>query len=454
MEIISTVFYFIVAIFILVTVHEFGHFAAAKLFGMRVHKFFIGFDFWNLKLWSIQRGETEYGIGAIPLGGYVQIAGMVDESLDTDFANKPAQPWEFRAKPLWQRLIVISAGVIMNMVLAVVILVGVAVFYGDPKTPITAEGIHVPENSVFAEMGMKTGDNLIEVNGQSVKYWEEALDPEIFVSSPLTFTVERDGNKIKLDAPSNTLSRINDAKGDMIRPLSMPFVEKAIAGQPAEKIGLRPGDLITSVAGVEVKDTQDMIKVVGQNANKEIALTWKQGAGKLPEKLDGAAALTGETKSAQVTPTAEGRIGVGLASLNAPREYVSLGFFEAIASGFNRTVKMTSLTVKGFAKMFTGEVDVRQNLGGPIKIAKMAGKSAEQGAGAFAFFLAVLSISLAFLNILPVPALDGGQFVMNVVESAMGKELPLKVKVGIQQAGMFALLALMAFIFYNDIAHP
>lgn len=312
MEFLSTVFYFIVAIFILVTVHEFGHFAAAKLFGMRVERFFIGFDFWNLKLWSIQRGETEYGIGAIPLGGYVKIAGMVNESMDTEFASKPPQPWEFRSKPTWQRLIVISAGVIMNMVLAAVIFVIISLAYGESRTPIKS-GVYVEADrpSVFKEMGFRTGDLIVEVNGQPVKYWEEVLDPELFTNRTLTYTVKRGEELIKLNAPSDMMTRINDAKGEGLRPITLPIVGELVSGYPAEKIGLRKGDKILRVAGQPIVDWSDLVRIVGENANKEILVEWVT-----PQ---------GEMKQANVTPNSSGKIGITVAP--AEREYLKLGFF-------------------------------------------------------------------------------------------------------------------------------
>ncbi len=450
----QTVFYFVVAIFILVTVHEFGHFAAAKLFKMRVLKFYIGFDFWNLRLWRVQRGETEYGIGAIPLGGYVQIAGMVDESMDTDFASRPPQPWEFRSKPVWQRLVVISAGVIMNMILAALIFIVIAITYGESRTPILT-GLYVPETSVFAQIGLKTGDKIVEVNGKPVKYWEEVLDPELFTSAVLTYTVERNGERLKLDAPSNMLTRLNDEKGETMRPLVPAIVSETLPASPAEKTGLKPGDLITKLDGREIRDWSELIAIVSASKNKEIEIEWRTANGTVPKGLDALDRLAkhGTIKTARITPNAEGKIGVQLAQM-INREYLSLNFFEAIGAGIAQTAKMTVMTIKGFGKLITGEEDIRKNLGGPVKIAKLAGQSAEQGAGSFLLFLAVLSISLAFINILPIPALDGGQFVLISLEGLLGRELPLKTKMAVQQAGMYALLALMVFIIYNDIANP
>ncbi|NTV46668.1 MAG: RIP metalloprotease RseP [Chlorobiales bacterium] len=453
MDFLSTLFYFIVAIFVLVTVHEFGHFAAAKLFGMRVEKFFIGFDFWNLKIWSTQRGETEYGIGAIPLVGYVKISGIIDESMDTDFQSQPTQPWEFRSKPVWQRLIVLAAGVIMNMVLAAVIFIGLSLFYGEAKTPIKT-GAYVDQKSVFEEMGFQTGDKILEVNGNPVQYWDEVLDPELFTNAALTYTVRRGEQTLKIHAPENILTRINEEKGMGLRPIIPPVVGEVFSGYPAEKAGIMHGALITSISGKPVSDWEQVIKLISAHPAKPIEIEWKQfGKGQIKEiDLEKITAM-GVPNKAEVTPNEQGKIGISLEQIQS-REYKRLGFFAAIGAGTSQTWKMTAMTIKGFGKLITGQDDIRKSVGGPIKIAKLASQSAEQGMGSFLLFLAMLSISLAILNILPVPALDGGQFVLNAVEGIMGREVPLNIKLRIQQVGFTALLILIAFIIYNDIVHP
>ncbi|ACF13507.1 membrane-associated zinc metalloprotease [Chloroherpeton thalassium ATCC 35110] len=453
MDLFSTIFYFIVAIFILVTVHEFGHFAAAKLFGMRVEKFYIGFDFWNLKLWSTHRGETEYGIGAIPLGGYVKISGIIDESFDTDFQSRAPEPWEFRSKPVWQRLIVLAAGVIMNMVLAAVIFIGLALVYGESKTPITT-GAYVEAGSVFEDMGIRTGDKIVKVNGKPVKYWDEALDPELFTHHPLTYTVLRDGKALTFEAPSDIFSRLNGVQVPSMRPIVPPLVAEAFADYPAAKAGLTAGALVTKIGGQEIYDWQQVIDNVSANADKPIEIEWKVfGNGKVVEINADKIRKMGVAHTSSIVPNEQGKIGITLDQTDL-REYAELGFFEAIVAGSKQTWKMTAMTVKGFGRLLSGKEDIRRSVGGPIKIAKLAGQSAEQGPGSFLLFLAMLSISLAFLNILPVPALDGGQIVINAVEGIMGREVPLNIKLRIQQIGMTALLILIGFIIFNDIVNP
>ena len=453
MDFFSTLFYFIVAIFILVTVHEFGHFAAAKFFGMRVEKFYIGFDFWNLRLWRTQRGETEYGIGAIPLGGYVKISGIIDESFDTDFESRPPQPWEFRSKPVWQRIVVLSAGVIMNMLLAAMIFISLAFMYGEAKTPIVT-GAYVQENSVFADMGMKSGDVIVSVNGNPVKYWDEALDPELFTNSDLIYTVKRNGELKSFRAPENIMSRMNQDMDAGIRPMTPPLIGEVYEGYPAENAGLTPGALIVSIGGKDIFDWQQVLESVSASKAKPIEIKWRV----LPGELGDATSIqrikeNGALKEATLRPNDQGKIGIVLKQINE-REYKSLSFFEALNAGVERTFKMTALTLKGFGKIISGQEDIRQSVGGPIKIAKLAGQSAEQGAGSFMLFLAMLSISLAILNILPIPALDGGQIVMNSIEGILGREVPLKIKLRVQQIGVTALMILIAFIILNDIFHP
>ncbi|MDX2127799.1 MAG: RIP metalloprotease RseP [Chloroherpetonaceae bacterium] len=438
MEILSTIFFFLIAIFVLVTVHEFGHFAAAKLCGMRVERFFIGFDFWDLKVWSVQRGETEYGIGAIPLGGYVKISGMVDESMDTDFSNKPAEPWEFRAKPTWQKLFVLVGGVLMNMILALFIFIGIALFYGDPKTPIRS-GVFILENTVFSEMGLQTGDEIKAINGKSVKYWEEVMDPSALSSSELTYTVLRNGELRTFVAPDNILSRLSENPGVGLVPLLPPTISEVAEGMPAKAAGLQKGDVIIGINGEKIANWSQVQSTVGSNANKPLTLDVKRGESQIQ--------LT-------VTANSDGRIGIASDQSLRNREFTELSFFGAIGSGFDQTFKMTATTVKGFWKILTGKEELSKSVGGPVKIAKMANDSASQGAGVFVYFLALLSISLAFMNILPLPALDGGQMVMVSIEGLLRRELSLKVKIAVQQAGMTVLLILMVFILYNDIAHP
>ncbi len=450
MDFLSSLFFFIVAIFILVTAHELGHFLTAKLFGMRVDKFYIGFDFFEKRLWKKKIGETEYGVGLFPLGGYVKIAGMVDESLDTNFQNSEPQSWEFRAKPVWQRLIVLAGGVSMNLLLAAAIFIGITLVLGEARTSLNTPAF-VEKASVFEAMGMKTGDTIQLANGKTVASWEEALDPELLIGQSLNYTIQREGKSITVTAPANILSKINETQNLGIRPIVPPLINEAMENMPARKAGIKPGGLITAINGQAVSDWTEVVGIISAHADKPITITWQyllpvQGRTITPALLRS----EGKKYLATVVPNASGKIGISLkTTLATERKKVTLG--GSIVSGINQTWKMSTMTVQGFTKIFTGKEDFRKSVGGPIKIAKIASQSAEQGPVSFLYFLAMLSISLAIINILPVPALDGGQFVLNAFEGLIRREIPFAIKMRIQQIGMALLLALFAYILLNDI---
>ncbi len=453
MDFLSTTFFFIVAIFILVTAHELGHFLTAKLFGMRVDKFYIGFDFFDMKLWKKKIGETEYGLGLFPLGGYVKIAGMVDESLDTTCQSDTPEPWEFRAKPVWQRLIVLAGGVGMNIILAAVIFIGITLALGETRTSVN-NAAFIEKGSLFESMGMKTGDSLQLLNGKPVDSWEEALDPALFATPSLTYTLRRDGKSITVVAPPNIMSSINEKKSLGIRPIVPPIIDEVLKNMPANSAGIQSGGLITAINGNVVTDWTEVVGIISANAGKPIIITWQHLETAKGIKIHADAIRTGGiTFVTTVVPNASGKIGISLKQ-TIESERRRLNVPESMASGIKQTWKMSAMTVQGFVKIFTGQEDFRKSVGGPIKIAKIASQSAEQGPVSFLYFLAMLSISLAIINILPVPALDGGQFVLNGVEGIIRREIPFELKMRIQQIGMALLLALFAYILVNDIFNP
>ena len=450
MDFLSTTFFFILAIFILVTAHELGHFLTAKLFGMRVDKFYIGFDFFEKRLWKKKIGETEYGVGVFPLGGYVKIAGMVDESLDTAFQSAEPQPWEFRAKPVWQRLIVLAGGVSMNLVLAAAIFIGITLVLGESRTSLNNPAF-VERGSVFESMGMKTGDRLQLANGKKLDSWEKALDPELFTARSLNYTLVRDGQSITVKAPSNIMSSINKKQSLGIRPIVPPVIDEVLAKMPAKNAGIKSGGLITAINGKNVSDWTEVVGIISANAGKPISITWQHIQTSQNNKINAEdIRAKGERFVSTVEPNTSGKIGISLKQ-TIETERRKLNVIESVVSGVNQTWKMSAMTVQGFAKIFTGKEDFRKSVGGPIKIAKIASQSAEQGPVSFLYFLAMLSVSLAIINILPVPALDGGQFVLNAFEGLIRRDIPFEIKMRIQQIGMALLMALFAYILLNDI---
>ncbi len=453
MDALSSTFFFIIAIFILVTAHELGHFLFAKLFGMRVDKFYIGFDFFDLRLWKKKIGETEYGVGVFPLGGYVKIAGMVDESLDTGFQSGEPEPWEFRAKPVWQRLLVLAGGVLLNFVLSAAIFIGITIVTGESRTSVSNPAF-VEQGSVFSSMGVKTGDRFVSANGKALVSWEEAIDPELLTSRNLSYVIRRDGKTFTVSAPADIMSKISASKGMGIRPIVPPVIDEVLQNMPARAAGIKSGGLITAINGQNVTDWTEVVGIISSNVSKPIIVEWKYLEQAKGDSIDVSRLHTlGRTITTSVVPDGSGKIGISLKQTLQTRKR-KLSPIESVASGLNQTWKMSVMTLQGFAKIITGQEDFRKSVGGPVKIAKMANQSAEQGPVSFLYFLSMLSISLAIINIMPIPALDGGQFVLNAIEGIMRRELSLDVKIRIQQIGMALLLALFAYILINDILNP
>lgn len=436
MQIVSTIFYFIVTIGILVLVHELGHFLAAKFFKMRVDVFSIGFP---PRAFGKQIGETDYCVSWIPIGGYVKIAGMVDESFDTEFASHEPQPWEFRSKPAWQRIVVLSAGVVMNILLAVTIFWGIIYHQGRVIHPVTVIGYVVP-NSAAATAGFRAGDRVLTVDGQSVAHWDD-IESRLYTegfSKDVNVTVERAGSVVPIMVAQSILPSLSDERFGFLPAGLVPVVSLIEAGKPAEGIGLMPGDTIVAVNKTEVS-YGSLPEIIRANAAKEIILHWKRG--------------NAEQKAA-VTPTAEGRIGISLmAAYHGPTIREEYGLFEALPISVREVTVASVMFLENLYQIVVGRVSLAKSVGGPIRIAQMANRYAESGVVSFLGFMAMLSVSLALLNILPFPALDGGHIVFVIFEAIFRREVPVRVKIAIQKAGFVLILAFMAFVVYNDIIH-
>ena len=233
---------------ILVGLHELGHLLAAKAFGMRVEKYSIGFP---PKIWGKKFGETEYSIGAIPLGGFVKISGMIDESLDTKSMNEEPEPWEFRAKPAWQRLIVMMGGIIVNVITGIVIFI--ALLYINGESYITKEELNkhgIEANNLARQIGLQTGDRIVDISGQDYETFSDLFSPDVILGSNVYYTVLRDGEYLKVDIPSDFLDKLSDKRGERFMDYRAPFeVGQVLAGSNAAEGGLQPGDKFISVNG-------------------------------------------------------------------------------------------------------------------------------------------------------------------------------------------------------------
>jgi regulator of sigma E protease len=436
MDVLTTIFYFLVTISILVFVHELGHFLAAKLCGMRVERFSIGFP---PRLISKKIGETEYTFALIPLGGYVKISGMVDESFDTEFKDREPQPWEYRSKPIWQRMFVISAGVIMNTVLAIVIFWGINFTQGKSVQNTTEVGF-VRSDTPAAIAGFMPDDKILKINDRNVNNWGDItriINAEA-IGQSLTISVERDGRPYSLQLPADQNITSPRSQFGLIQKHTEAVVANVMTDTPAEQLGLQAGDVFVSIDNRPVSNEEEVIEIVSGNPGAEIPVVWDRN---------------GELMNGLVVPNENGMIGIQIGHrYTGPVEHIKYGFFGALPAGISDMVEMLRLLLYSLWSMVTGTLSFSENVGGPIMIAQFASHSAEAGITTFISFLGLLSITLAFINILPFPVLDGGHLMYLLYEMIFRREVPAKIQIALQQAGFIILLAVMAFVIYNDIA--
>ena len=431
MEILVMVGQLILGLSILVGLHEWGHLITAKMFGMRVEKYFIGFP---PKIWSIQKGETEYGVGAVPLGGFVKISGMVDESLDTKNLSAEPQPWEFRAKPAWQRLIVMLGGIIVNVITGVIIFI--AITYSEGYDYFAVKDVNkygIVAHSLGKEMGLRTGDKIVAINGKPFDDFAEIR--KVFLETNSYYTVERNGQRLDIYVPNNFIEKISDKKnaGEFIDPI-FPFkVGEIVPAMPAQKAGLKKGDKIVKVNETPIVFYHDIQEALSQNKGKKATLTVERA---------------GQTLALSVDVTPEGTIGF-VADKDLKVTHIDYSLGESVAVGTKRAFSVVTDNIRGFGKIFRGEVSASKALSGPIGIAQMFGGIWDWSR--FWFLTGLLSMVLAFMNILPIPALDGGHSVLLIYEMVTGHKPSDSFLEGAQKVGMVILLGLMVFAFGNDI---
>jgi len=455
MTTLTTLFYFIIVIFALVSVHEFGHFIAARIFGMHVPIYSIGMGR-RLFGWNKHNGfttgplseefenqlgaHTDYRLSLLPIGGYAKIAGMIDET-QTEALPAVAQPWEFRSKSWWKKSIVISAGVFMNLVLAGAIFIGIKYSEGKEIWETTTVG-YVGKSSVSAKLGVQAGDKIIAIGGKPVTNWQDLREEAIIeqLDHDFTMTALRNGQEIKFHYNTNDLGTDNPETKFGLVPEGVggTKLNAVVASTPADRIHLKEGDVITKVNDVPIESETALIDNISVHPNEEILLTWKRD---------------GKEMSSKVTPDASGHIGVNPAPAPFAGKVrkINYSIIEAVPAGITELFSQVRLYLKSIGMLFSGKVDVSKNIGGPIKIAQIAGQAAKGGADVFFRFMALLSLSLAFLNILPIPALDGGHLLIILIEAIIGRELSQNFKLGFQKVGVTVLLLLMAFMVFNDI---
>ncbi|MGK9368251.1 RIP metalloprotease RseP [Melioribacter sp. Ez-97] len=444
------IIYFAITIGILVFVHEFGHFAAAKLSKMRVDIFAIGFGKrllgWN-KITGFTfgdlpedwdgNGHTDYRLCLFPLGGYVKIAGMIDESFDTKFTESEPKPYEFRSKSTLQKLFVISAGVIMNLALTLMIFWGINYFQGKQVIKSTTIDKVVP-GSVAEEAGLRSYDKILKINGEPVNNWEDVISRMLIQSKKnISITVLRDNREVSLTIPHNVIAE-NSQEGFFIYPYpTKPYIQDVVKGSPAEEAGIQPGDIFLAINNIELTDRERAVELISSNPGVPLEI-------KILRNQD--------TILTKATPAEDGKIGIVITDIySGDYDVIKYGAWESLTHSISNIGNYTVLTFSLLKKVITGNIAFNQAFGGPVKIAQFAAKSADSGIMSFLLFLAMLSLSLAIINILPFPALDGGHLLIILVEGIIRRELPVKVKIAIQNAGFIILLMLMAFIIYSDL---
>lgn len=430
----------ILSLSILVGIHELGHMVTAKWFGMRVEQFSIGFP---PKIFGFKKGETEYSIGSIPLGGFVKISGMVDESLDTEKLGEEPKPWEFRSKPAWQRLIVMLGGVTMNVIIGILIFIIITFIYGDPYVPkdeVNKYGIVAYE--LGEKIGLQTGDKILQVNGHDYKRFSDLTGSNVLLESNSFYTIERNGETMRIDIPNNFIEEFSDIDAQLfMEPRAFSKIVDIVKDGNAAKSNLQKGDIITMVNG-DTTFSHELNEKIKKNAGKEINLTVQRPL----KEEDKAENFTTQQINASVG--ADSLLGIQHGS-DIDFNYINYSFGQSIGEGTEKAFEAVWVNIKAFGKIIRGEISATESLSGPIGIARVFGGNWDWLR--FWRLTGLLSMVLAFMNLLPIPALDGGHVMFLLYEIISGRKPSDKFMETAQKIGMAILLALMVFVIFNDI---
>ena len=422
----------ILALSIIVGIHEFGHLLTAKMFGMRVEQYFIGFP---PKIWSFNYKGTEYGLGSIPLGGFVKISGIIDESMDTSHINKEPESWEFRSKPAWQRLVVMLGGIIFNVITGLIIFSMITFNSGETflsKDEINKNGILALE--LGKEAGFETGDKILLINGDNWERDGDLFNPNLFFDNNTTFTVLRDNKEIIINLPENFINKMNtrEAMSSFIKA-RIPFTVDSVYSNSL-KAGLEKGDKIIKVDDKHIIDLYELKNILEENKSSIAQLTIDR-SGNLIDKV--------------VEISKDATIGIKVLQdplVFSKREY---NLSQSIIIGSQKAFGVVFLNIKAFGKMFSGDIDPSKNLSGPIGIAQIFGN--EWDWGNFWRIVGLLSMVLAFMNLLPIPALDGGHATFIIYEIISGRKPTERFLEYSTKFGVIILLGLMTYVILNDI---
>ncbi len=436
-----TILALIVVLSVLIFVHELGHLLAAKAVNIEVPRFSIGF---GPRIAGFRIGETEYVLSALPLGGYVKMAGMADEEATAVLegageANRQPTGRDFDSKPLWARAMVISAGVLMNFLLAVVIYAGIAFFYGERLDATTR--VAIPEEEVVGAAAplqeVPFGAEIVAVGERPVENFSEVR--RLLLEAPagpvsLHFA---DAPPVALQLPAGDSARV--ALVLAVQPLYEPVIDLVQRGSPAAEAGLRPGDRILAAGGERVRTWQEFVRMVAAHPGQPLPLQVERN---------------GQVLSLTAIPRAETERRVQVGRLGVTRQadviHRTFGPGEALAFGADQTWRYTRLIVGFLGRLITGEESLR-SLGGPIAIGQLSGEAARLGLEPFLAFMAIFSINLAVLNLLPIPILDGGQLVFLGLEGLRGRPLSVEQRLRLSHMGLIIVVGIMVWAMTNDV---
>ena len=443
MEILIKASQFILSLSLLIVLHELGHFIPAKLFKTRVEKFYLFFDY-KFSIFKKKIGETVYGIGWIPLGGYVKISGMIDESMDTEQLKEEPKPWEFRSKPAWQRLIIMLGGVFVNFILGIFIYIMLMYSYGEKYLPNenVANGVWV-QDSLAVSLGLQNGDKILSVDGEEIKKFSNIT---IEFINGNNYTVERNGLIIKKELPVDFIDKLisrGKNAGMIVRPRSPFMFAEFQENSLNANSELKDKDIVIAINGQSLKYQDEVESLLNENKGKEISMTVKRGE---------------ENKTFNVAVNDNGKLGVVIygmtfSDLEKLGYYdladINYSFADAIPAGINKSYETLTNYVKQLKKIFNPSTGAYKGLGGFISIGSIFPST--WSAESFWNITAFLSIMLGFMNLLPIPALDGGHVVFTLWEMITGKKPSDKFLEYAQVTGFILLITLLLFANGNDI---
>ena len=419
-----TILSFVIALGILVFVHELGHFLVAKWSGIRVERFSVGMP---PRMVGFKYGETDYCLSWIPFGGYVKMAGQADVGSD----EITGAPWEFPSKSVWTRMAVVAAGPFMNFLFAFVALAFLYAAYGIDTSESTV--IDPEENSVAQAVGLLRGDEIVSVDGEETDNSYRLMEAlEGAESGQVQLVVQREGKLFDF-----TLPAVGE-EGYGLRLMLPPTVGQVVQGEPAATVGLLEGDEIVEVDGVAVISWSDMSREIRRHPDRQITLVWERAGERMQGLITPRSFSEGDTEI--------GRIGI--VPQEGIRHHVGIG--RALELGLLGVYTSSSMILDFLGQLFQGDRSTEE-LGGPLRIAQMAGETAEQGAKSFISFLAMLSVNLAIINLLPIPVLDGGHLMLFSVEAIMRRPLSVRLQERIQTAGGAVMLFIVALVLFNDL---